>query len=1492
MRRGILACLIVVLFLLQTLSNVNLELSHSPTSNSYREDVLFNQSGFYEDGVYTTPDGEVHVNRPHIQWTIPSQGLAMTRTGVCSVAIDSLDEVWLMGGRTDPNPTQSNDEIPTSFIEKMDNVNKTWTPSGVSMPSAQQYCEAELVGNLVVVVGDWYRNSNPVQYPTGRVQIYNLDNGTWYNGSSMPSSQERGLGAMAEAGGYLYYAGGVRSSNANDATNKTFRYDPVNDQWSQMANMNHARASFELINFHGQLYAMGGFHGTQTWNRQALDYVERYDPATDTWTNLSKLPVAMFGWGGTVLNDEIVLVGGYNGGVKKTVYHWNPVEDTWSQGNNIGSIGHFDITVEEINGSIVWATGDMSSYPYNSWSQLFSADTEFQNTTSSHQAWVTSPVIDLRPNLNGRATPVQFNLSGSDTPGGELGFQYRAAADSNSLSSEIWMGVDGTINTTFPTGTTDIDLEDYADFVQYRIRLQVTDMKNWDEPDLDSMSIRAEHAAFNSSIPAVLHPRAETLHIQTSHDIFTTGDMYIEFASCDQFGAVNGPWSTLSYDGTTFQESDIQGLFIQSNGAVNSTSLGETLMDWSIDLGDLTGIDYLCTKVGSAGTVTTEFIYTNPIEIDNALEVRITDLGMLTSGDAITGNMPINVGVNHSFPSTGMTLSSGDLQARLNFEIRVNDAATNNYTQWVNQTTPWTDLNPGQPGTITWTLPIDVSGIVNITLESRSDQSFQMLSYSNSSNLILDNLNPLLISSTPGDGDYLNSEENRELSILIADTSGFIFDDMMMQLWVQAIDDGSDGSFPDGAPQENEYREINFSLENQGSFWWFNGTQSDYQNEDQQLVYMRIIGDDLTGFSTANNTIWWRTRDAQNAVVDRIYNEDSTQYWEVSRQISWDIEVSDGNGISDIMSMRIELGDDSDFGITYDFADSICLVLDTRIDSDRTTCSHTYVSDHILVSVSIFAGWEVDRSALDEGLVEIFITDIDGTSKTTFQNLWIFSEDFDFSISQIDDVSGPVTGPITNTSIMIVNEEMRIIGSMVHSLSGLPYQGDISVSWWGLLQGQNWFGSATVEVIDGVINATIPMPSTGGIIDFDVAFMDPWETRTLGAYDAPIFIIDDEAPVILDSSIEDLSRYHLDDIGIGVNIVEDETWTGELDLTCQVISTEIQWEPVTIQLQPSNVFQGKTLFSFNFDFSEQGDPSLLSPEARIDCWASGLDDAGWELQRFSGDSLIEPWLSVPLSTIGPNIELVDVELDGMIEPGKELRAEISVMNSGESLQESFNITVYTIIGDEKTLVGRYSQGQIATGQGIIKRVAITVPEGDWELLVVVDEDQRIWELNEDDNTFSKEYSAPEEVNLMLYLGAGGGVLVVLAIFLVLRKRSGGEISQAKKLPSLDNLPRSGPPQNARNKSGPPPSSKPKSGPPPKSKPVEEIQPNTNVADAMAKLSLDNLPGRSNAQPQSVPNYQSLPGGGEYEYLTEGTFYFGDAIGRWKLEEDGSFTKME
>ena len=57
------------------------------------------------------------------------------------------------------------------------------------MTNPQQYCEAEIIGDEIYVVGEWNRNSN--QAAQGIVQIYNLSNNTWFEGSSMPSGQAR-----------------------------------------------------------------------------------------------------------------------------------------------------------------------------------------------------------------------------------------------------------------------------------------------------------------------------------------------------------------------------------------------------------------------------------------------------------------------------------------------------------------------------------------------------------------------------------------------------------------------------------------------------------------------------------------------------------------------------------------------------------------------------------------------------------------------------------------------------------------------------------------------------------------------------------------------------------------------------------------------------------------------------------------------------------------------------------------------------------------------------------------------------------------------------------------------------------------------------------------------------------------------------------------------------------------------------------------------------
>ena len=413
---------------------------------------------------------------------------------------------------------------------------------------------------------------------------------------------------------------------------------------------------------------------------------------------------------------------------------------------------------------------------------------------------------------------------------------------------------------------------------------------------------------------------------------------------------------------------------------------------------------------------------------------------------------------------------------------------------------------------------------------------------------------------------------------------------MKMQTWVQSTDDGTSSSSMDSYPQDTEYNDINFTMENSGNLWWFNGTVSDDDNEDQQLVYVRIIGTDLAGLEATNSTVWWISRDARTANVERIYNLNSNQYWEVSRDVNWDIVITDANNLSDIRTIEIQFGGNNQFGIRYEVTDNYCNSLGVNIDTDKTSCNHSYVGDEMIFSVRIYSSWEIDISSYNEGLVEIKIVDRDGVSTSIFENLWTYSEEFDFTIDHIQDISGLIQGEISNASITQTGDIIRIEGWIYHTYSNTPYEGELSLSWWGLIQGENWFGSSAIEVFDGEINTTIAMPSTGGLMDFQIAFMDPWETRTIGELKLPLFIVDEQPPIILDSSIEQLSRYHLDDVGIGVNIDEDVSWTGLLDLTCMVSSTELNWDPVTISQEPSSEFQGKALFSFSFDFSNQGRP--------------------------------------------------------------------------------------------------------------------------------------------------------------------------------------------------------------------------------------------------------------------------------------------------------------
>jgi len=219
----------------------------------------WNQSGVSVSGLEVEDDGNVLIERPSITWqTSPGSGLPLMKTGAATVAIPELGEIWIIGGRDDVNPMANSDEIISSMVVAY-NIDTHVLREVPSLPMDTAYASAVLIGGDIYVIGDWWPgSSNPSISSRGKVQIFNISTDTWSNGTSMPSGKEVGHAGVCEYGGYIWVAGGVKGSGGTDETNRTLRYDPVADTWTEVAKMNNSKFGLALVPYEDKIYAFGG----------------------------------------------------------------------------------------------------------------------------------------------------------------------------------------------------------------------------------------------------------------------------------------------------------------------------------------------------------------------------------------------------------------------------------------------------------------------------------------------------------------------------------------------------------------------------------------------------------------------------------------------------------------------------------------------------------------------------------------------------------------------------------------------------------------------------------------------------------------------------------------------------------------------------------------------------------------------------------------------------------------------------------------------------------------------------------------------------------------------------------------------------------------------------------------------------------------------------------------------------------------------------------
>ncbi|XP_037614103.1 kelch-like protein 33 [Sebastes umbrosus] len=166
--------------------------------------------------------------------------------------------------------------------------------------------------NLVLIGGDqisedlssriiskdlWFGNS--LRNHTGIIKTME-----WRKLGEMPEL-ERVCHEVAVLKGQLYIFGGKKYYGINDTLNSVYKYDPLQNSWECLVEMQEKRSSFSVVVLDGKIYAIGGH-----CNREYIQSVERYCPTGNSWSFTWPLDLPMAGHAAKVLQGRIFVSGG------------------------------------------------------------------------------------------------------------------------------------------------------------------------------------------------------------------------------------------------------------------------------------------------------------------------------------------------------------------------------------------------------------------------------------------------------------------------------------------------------------------------------------------------------------------------------------------------------------------------------------------------------------------------------------------------------------------------------------------------------------------------------------------------------------------------------------------------------------------------------------------------------------------------------------------------------------------------------------------------------------------------------------------------------------------------------------------------------------------------------------------------------------------------------------------------------------------------------
>lgn len=233
----------------------------------------------------------------------------------------------------------------TTSAELYDPSTGTWTATGSMGKGHMGPLSALLLNGKVLVAAGGNTSA----------ELYDPGTGTWTPTGSM-GTWRWGCAATLLTDGKVLAAGGRVPINGERVDSPSVeRFDPATGSWTPTSNMVQARSSHTLTRLPGDKVLVAG--GYAEFGTSPGTHAELYDPATDTWTPTGILGTSRERHTATLLrNGKVLVVGGYPSG-RASAELYDLVTGTWTATGGMATDWADHAAVLLQNGKVLLTSG-------------------------------------------------------------------------------------------------------------------------------------------------------------------------------------------------------------------------------------------------------------------------------------------------------------------------------------------------------------------------------------------------------------------------------------------------------------------------------------------------------------------------------------------------------------------------------------------------------------------------------------------------------------------------------------------------------------------------------------------------------------------------------------------------------------------------------------------------------------------------------------------------------------------------------------------------------------------------------------------------------------------------------------------------------------------------------------------------------------------------------------------------------------------------------